>query len=302
MAKYDSKGCHTGDAEGRSRSEVHSPKNAGQAHTAETKWYVAQTPSRHGKHAHDRLRFREVTRSPKWSLVVTIMSLVFCSAAHGQSVFVDDRPRLLLDTEVGSETALGYKFPSISLGPSLEIPIANRFEFQASGEYSPDKKAITNDGELASVSGSVLGFATQRIGLIASVERGWLWTSQFDKAALFPSAGVVVRNDYFGHGRLYMTYTFPTGCVWATANNSCKIQSNRLQGITLHQDTRSTLHTRWGFETGLYHFCNEANPNEPQIGRTCHWGATARAIVRFEFHLGSRSRFTPADATESDNY
>ena len=247
------------------------------------------------KNAHQALR-------PKRILILATTSLVLCSAARGQSASADDRPRLLLDAAIGSETALGYKLPAISLGPSVEIPIAHRFELQASGTYSPDKKAITNDGHLASVSGSAIGFATDRVGFMASVERGWLWTSQFDKMAWFPSAGVVVRNDYFGHGRLYVAYVFPTGCVWATASNPCHIQSNRLQGVTLRQDVRSASHTRWGLESGLYRFCDQANPNEPQLGRNCHWGMTGLAIVRFEFHLGIRAQRVPTDATESDNF
>jgi hypothetical protein len=235
---------------------------------------------------------------PKRILVLAAMSLVVCSAAWGQSDSTDDRPRLLLDAEVGSETALGYELPAISLGPSVEIPIANRFELQASGAYLPDKKAITNDGYLASVNGTAIGFATQRVGFTAGVENSWLWTSQFDKVARFPSAGVVVRNDYFGPGRFYVAYVFPTGCVWATASNPCQIQSNRLQGVTLRQEVRSVSHTRWGLESGFYHYCDEANPNELQP-RNCHWGVTGSAIVRFEFHLGARAH---TNATESDNF
>ena len=238
----------------------------------------------------------------KCVLGVAILFLAFTSTAYGQTSVEDNRPRLLLDAETGTEAGLGYKSPSFSVGPAIEIPIAKRFEFQASGQYSPDKKAITDNGELADVSGSFVGFATQRVGFIATVERGWLWTSEFDKSAYFPSAGVVLRNDYLGHGRLYVTYTFPTGCVWATPSNPCSIQSNRLQGITLHQDTRSGSHTRWGFEGGLYNYCLEANPSEPQTGRVCRWGATARAILRFEFHLGSKSRFTARDVSDPDNY
>ncbi len=247
-------------------------------------------------------RFSQITMNPKLILAVAIMSLIFCPVARSQEQFADSRPRLLLNTMIGSESSLGYDFPSVSFGPSLEIPVKKRFEFQLSGAYSPDKKNITHNGELASVSGSALAFANRRIGFIAKVERGWLWTSQFDKAALFPSAGIVIRNDYFGHGRLYMTYTLPTGCVWATPNVPCKIQSNRLQGITLHQDFRSPSNTRWGFETGFYNFCNEANPNQPNTGRNCRWGATARAVVGFEFHLGKKSRFASAVATNSDNF
>jgi hypothetical protein len=246
-------------------------------------------------------RHRITALHPAGILVFGAILLAVCSAADGQSLSVDDRPRLLLDAEVGSETALGYELPSIWLGSSIEIPVEKRFELQAAGAYSPDKKQITNDGHLASMSGTAIGFINQRAGLTASVESSWLWTSQFDKAALFPSAGVVVRNDYFGPGRFYISYIFPTGCVAATASDPCRIQSNRLQGVTVRQDVRSFSHTRWGFESGFYHFCAEGNPNEPEISRNCHWGVTGMAIVRFEFHLGNRSRGGP-DAAKSDNF
>jgi hypothetical protein len=235
-------------------------------------------------------------------LLLTTFSLLTAVTARCQSDYLDNRPRLLFDTSIGSETALGYEFPSTSLGPSLELPLGNHFELQGSGIYSPDKKEITNDGDLASVSGSALGFVTQRFGVVGSIERGWLWTSEFDKEALFPSAGIVLRNDYFGPGRFYVTYTFPTGCVWATPTNPCTIQSNRLQGLTIRQETRSPMHTRWGFETGLYHFCNQANPNDPEPSRTCHLGVSALLTLSFEFHLGSKPRFTTATADSPDNF
>jgi hypothetical protein len=235
-------------------------------------------------------------------VLLTAVSLTTCLSVRGQSDYLDNRPRFLLDTAVGSETALGYEFPATSVGTSFELPIGNRFEVQGSGMYSPDKKYITNDGELSSVSGSALGFVNQRIGVVAGIERGWLWTSQFDKQALFPSAGIVLRNEYLGQGRLYITYTFPTGCVWATATNPCTIQSNRLQGVTIRQETRSLLHTRWGFETGVYHFCNQANPNDPEPSRNCRLGVSAMVTLSLEFHVGGKPRITTANAVAPDNF
>ena len=234
--------------------------------------------------------------------LLTAFCLATCLTVRSQSAYLDNRARFLLDTTVGSETALGYKFPSTSVGTSFELPLGNRFEVQGSASYSPDKKIVTNDGQLSSISASALGFVNQRIGVVASVEKGWLWTSQFDKQALFPSAGIVLRNEYLGSGRLYITYTFPTGCVWATATNPCTIQSNRLQGVSIRQETRSLWHTRWGLETGLYHFCNQASADDPQTSRNCRFGVSAGVTLSWEFHAGGKPRITTANAAAPDNF
>jgi hypothetical protein len=227
---------------------------------------------------------------------------VACSLpVWGQGEATDQRPRLLLDGEIGSEAQLGYKLPSIGVGPSIEIPLESHFEIQASATYSPDRKAITDNGESLELGGSIIGFASERLGLIATLDHTALWTSEFDKKNWFPSAGLVLRNDYFGPGRLYVTYLIPTGCVWATAANPCPIQSNRLQGIQLHEDVRTWSHGRLGLESGIYHFCDEGNPNEPEAGRKCHVGATMLATFSFELHLGRNSnRWTNDDP--SDNF
>ena len=234
--------------------------------------------------------------------VLLFVFLVSCITTRGQTAFSDSRPRLLFDSQVGSENSLGYKFPSLSVGPSFEIPIKSRFELQAGASYSPDNKVITNNGRLFDVTGSAIGFVNQRLGFVASVERGWLWTSEFDKKTVFPSAGIVLRNDYFGPGRFYLSYVFPTGAVSSTASNPLGIQSNRLQGITLRQETRAHSHLRWGVESGLYRFCDESNPNGPPSSRKCHLGVSALAKFSFEFHLGSRSRFFAPSAMSSDNF
>ena len=153
-------------------------------------------------------------------IVLAAMALSVASVPmSAQESYADHRPRLLLDTEFGSESYLGYKLPSAGLGLSIEIPVAKRFELQASSTYSPDKKAITNDGQSLKVSGSAVAFTTTRLGFIGTLEYTWLWTSQFNKSGLVPAAGIVLRNDYWGPGRIYLTYLMPTGCVWATASN-----------------------------------------------------------------------------------
>ncbi len=263
---------------------------------------AAKFRSTSGNDTYGGLEFRRAPVHQRRFLLLLLMLLFSGSPICAQEAFDDHRVRLLLDTEVGSETQLGYNFPSISLGSSFEAPIANRFEIQSSWVYSPDHKTITNDGHLATLDSSAIFFVNKRMGFVGGMKHDWLWTSQFDKTASYPTAGIVLRNDYLGRGRLYLRYVFPTGCVAATSSNPCKIQSNRLQGLTIRQEARSVSHVRWGIESGLYHFCDQGNPNEPEAGRHCHWGATALVLVRFEFHCGSRSRFASVGESDSDNF
>src|SRR5258708_17235057 len=152
------------------------------------------------------------------SMALTVIVCLFYSLqVSSQEAVADRRPRLLLDTEVGTQASLGYKLPSTAFGPSLEIPVAKRIEFQVSSAYSPDRKAITNDGNSLKVSGSAIGFANHRIGFIATIERNWLWTSQFDKTAWLPSAGVVIRKNRAG--RAVLTKRLSTDCGGGAPHN-----------------------------------------------------------------------------------
>ena len=235
-------------------------------------------------------------------LALAVLSVLSALPAKAQETFADTRPRLILGAEAGSQTSLGYKLPSAGFGTTAEVPVSKRFEFQSTETYSPDRKFITNDGQSLKFNGSAIGFINDRMGVSAGLEHNWLWTSQFNKRSWLPSAGIVLRNDYFGPGRLYVSYVFPTGCVWATPTNPCRIQSNRLQGIELRQEVRSGSRMRWGFKGGFYRFCDEGNPNDPQAGRNCHLALTALATLGFEFHLGTKSHFKVLDQTPEDNF
>jgi hypothetical protein len=238
--------------------------------------------------------------------VRVVLAVVACAlsslSVRGQQSNPDSRPRLLFDTEVGSSDSLGYKFPSTAFGPAIEIPVRKHLEFQGTAAYSPDKKAITNDGHSFKASGSAIRFINHRFGVIGTLERSWLWTSQFNKSEWHPSAGLVIRNGILGVGRTYLSYVFPTGCVAATQSNPCQIQSNRLQGFELRQDVRATPYMRWGFKTGFYHFCDQGNPNEPLVARHCHWAATGLATMSFELHVGHGAHGSSFDSAKPDTF
>lgn len=237
--------------------------------------------------------------SPKGFAVAQPAANVVLPLARQQE-HLNHSPRLLLDGEIGSEAALGYDPPSTGFGPALEIPLGDSWEVQTRATYSPDRKAITHDGNSLKLEGSAIRFLNRRIGVMGKIDRNWLWTSQFNKRTLAPSPGILLRTESLG--RIYLTYLLPTGCVWATPTNPCTIQSNRLQGGEFRQELRVTSHLRWGFRGGIYHFCDQANPNEPQAGRYCHFGVTALMDLGFELHLGRASRFKQNTAGEYDNF
>jgi hypothetical protein len=219
-------------------------------------------------------------------LFICLLALgIFCPGSMGQDKFNDSPAQFLVNGQLGSQVMLGYDFPASAFGPSVEVPIESRFEVDAAGMYSPDHKPGTDDDKSLVLSGSVLGYATERLGFTASLERSWLWTTQFNESAWGPSAGVVIKNDIFGPGRLFLTYLIPTGCVWATPTNPCTLQSKRLQGGQFRQEIRAGRHARAGIEGGLYHFCDQANQNEPQTGRRCHMAAVLMLDASFTFHF-----------------
>jgi hypothetical protein len=150
---------------------------------------------------------------------VGMLAFVWLSIPHltrgqhvGRETSIDRVPRILFDTSIGADTALGYKFPSTNFGSSVELPIGKHLEIQASTIFSPAKKFITNDGYSLKVNGIAIGWITNRFGFAASIERSWLWTSQFEKRSLFPSAGIVLRNDFLGPGRLRAVALAERGC------------------------------------------------------------------------------------------
>jgi hypothetical protein len=114
-------------------------------------------------------------------LTTALIAAAARRSAHGQDA-PDQRPRLLLESAIGSAASLGFKFPSTSFGASVEMPFKSRFEFQSSALYSPDRKLITDDGTALNLNGSAIAFATSRFGITGRLEHTSLWTSQFDKS------------------------------------------------------------------------------------------------------------------------
>lgn len=202
----------------------------------------------------------------------------------------DPRTRWLLDSEVGSDEGLGYKLPHTAFGVSLEKPIFRRFELQARISDSPDRKAITNDGNTLSTSVGAIAWLHRNFGLYDAMSYSRLWTSQFNKAGWFPRPGVVFRLRLLGiPTRMYLDYVVPTGTI-----DKKGIESNRLRGVEYFFDARMAsvgpLTIRTGLQWNLYHFLDQGDPlcdgtfgkrvTCPRIG---HFTATSALTFRFEW-------------------
>jgi hypothetical protein len=197
-------------------------------------------------------------------------------------------PRVFLDSDIGVRAQLGFIPPSRDFGASFEYPLWRRLEIQGTGSFSPDHKQITHNGYSYSLTGTAIIWPWWRVGVLGEVDHGRLWTSQFTEGGTNPTIGVVIRTHYVDPGRLYFSYSFATGCVWATRSNPCTLQSKRLQGPTIRQEFQVLPHIRWGAEWGIYHFCAQSNEDEPSIPRACHWGATEMVFVRIQLRAAQR--------------
>ena len=200
--------------------------------------------------------------------------------------------QVFLDADIGIRAELGFLPPSSDFGMSFELPVQfeRPIEIQGAASFSPDRKKITGDGHSITATAKAIYWVSPRIGAFGEAGYGRLWTSQFDEGGgVQPTFGGVIRTQFFYPGRLYISYSIPTGCVWATATNPCQLQSKRLQGFTFRQEFQFRPHIRWGIEAGAYHFCAQGNPEDPAAGRECLWAGTELLFVRFQFPGQRRS-------------
>ena len=200
--------------------------------------------------------------------------------------------QVFLDADIGIRAELGFLPPSSDFGVSFELPLQfeRQIEIQGATSFSPDRKKITGDGHSITATAKAIYWINPRLGAFGEAGYGRLWTSQFDEGGgITPTFGGVIRTHYFFPGRLYVSYSIPTGCVWATATNPCKLQSKRLQGFTFRQEFQFRPHIRWGIEAGAYHFCAQGNPEDPAAARECLWAGTELLFVRFQFPGARRS-------------
>jgi len=221
-----------------------------------------------------------------WLVKIMLCALVL--NCPGKSIFAQAREgeaRILADGEIGTEAGLGYKLPHILVGMALEKPVGTRWEAQGRVSWSPDRKYVAGGDNQTHVAGSVLWWPIPKVALIASAGYTHQWNADFVKNDWWPSAGVVLRDRWYGSpGRAYFEYSFPTGCQWGA---QCVIQSSRTHGITGYQEFRLWPHWRVGIRGAWWRSAEQSNPLDPAAGRVWHNTGTAAMVVRYEFRAAS---------------
>jgi hypothetical protein len=192
--------------------------------------------------------------------------------------------RWVFDTEFGSGAELGHTLSFTSFGPTVEYPVGDRFELQGKLLFGPTLSVSGRDGHSVETSALAIVWVNSRIGISAGAQHDWLWARQLNRSGWNPSLGVAVRDNLYRPGRFYASYLFPTGCNSNGPNSSCTSPSGRTQGLKLGQEMRLFPHVRAGFETGIFHFCNNSNTNGLS---SCQLAGAAIGVLRFEFNPGT---------------
>jgi len=210
----------------------------------------------------------------------------------------DESTRWLMDSEVGTYAGLGFKLPHTAFGTTIERPLSQRLEAQASAKFSPDRKLITDDGHSLVASARGIFWANHYFGLTGEASYSRLWTSQFDKTAWLPAPGVVFRLSFLGNPtRMYLDYAVPTGSIDAHG-----IESSRLQGPEYYVESRlasmGPVTMRFGIKWNVYHFLEQGNPEcDGTFGGavTCRRKGDTTAVtaltLRFEWVKNASGRF-----------
>lgn len=251
----------------------------------------------------------------KVSSLAILGILAMAGMAHAQDRGLANS-RIMLDMEWGSDSGLGFKPFHLAVGASVEVPLLNRLEFLPAFSFSPDHKTFSDTGHSIIAKEAWDYWFLHRVGAYGGVEYSAYWSTQphgevcsieavdptgFGKAQVrscspayttplhkggwIPFAGAVVRDGWFqAPGRLYVSYIFPTGCVWA---EQCQlptdgIQSNQIHGVHALQEFRLYSHVRVGIDAEVLRFYDQSNP-QMRTKRTGHTTGTMAMTLRLEF-------------------
>ena len=204
--------------------------------------------------------------------VVMLSILVVQSAAAQQPA-----TRVGALVTIGTESGLGYQLPYTEFGAGIERTLGDRFEVQASADYSPTHKLVTHDGHSVALNGRLVAWQTQRFGLTAADDEAWLMTSQFTKHASHPEFGIVARLWWLGFpSRFYAAYVVPVGARPVDGS----LQSNRLQGVSAAIEAQGWSRVRMTTKLDIVTFLDQSGA-APGLR---HWEGT----VVVTFRIGTK--------------
>lgn len=217
--------------------------------------------------------------------LIVLLALV-CLFAR---VDANAQARKIMWAEIGTDEGLGYKLPHLAFGVGIEKPIGRRFELQAQGSWSPDKKFGMNDGNSSGVRGRGIVWITPNIGAIAGIGYSHLWTGQYSKGGWTMAAGAV-----FGIPNIDMRWTVTYLREVGNGIASDGIETNRTQGVEVAPEMKmwpiGPFGTRLALIFDLLHGLNQGNPQCDGTfsgAVTCprsSWNS-GTAAVRFSFVL-----------------
>jgi hypothetical protein len=197
-----------------------------------------------------------------------------------------------LDTQFGSMSGLGYKFPHLAVGTGLRYD-DSRIGFEASADYSPDHKEGFNSGYVVTGGGFGNLWLTRNFGLTAGAAASRLQTPAYQKQATIPQAGLAFRFTGAGFPmRLYTNWIFPTGSY----SPATGIEPNRLRGPEAYWETQMYSYLAVGLRFGIFKGYNQGNSlcdgvlgNGSQIGISpCPRGTFTQGITVLYFRFTTK--------------
>ena len=221
-------------------------------------------------------------------IVISILAIVLPCAGQALPSGYASSTRWFIDTKIGTETELGYKFPYTAVGLSLETPLTKRIEIQGKALYSPDRKNVTNDGTSLTIDSMGLFWITDRIAVTGNLTDTFMWDKDGAMYSLNPALGFAVRERAFMlPGRFYAKYVFPTGCLGGV---NCPIPSEHRFGPAFYWESRLVSHIRAGLELSIQHVLNQGIESQPNMVGTGKWVEEAHVVIRFEIPKGDLGR------------
>lgn len=227
-------------------------------------------------------------------LGMLLLLVLSCATVYGQT-------KVYVEGQFGPGS-LGFKTPHLSVGVSVEQKL-KRFEIDGKFLASPDVKTFAEHGHSFNAYVQPGIWLTKHLAIHSGLEYSLYYSEipigmqnrndvtdgftkpiyqSYKKGGFSPYVGVSIKDSWYGSpGRLDVDYLIPTGCVYATAGNSCPLTSPREHGIVAQQEFEMVNKFHFGVRGGWINYGDQINPfaSDPQPR---HDTGFAEFVVRYE--------------------